>query len=155
MNTLFRYTNQIEFRSSLSISDCVNKLRSASADVTGSVSDNQVVLHRIQFFFGSLYKPYFYGRFSRDGGNTVLKGMFTISRFARISSSAALIAITILEIILLLSAFGPSDRWQIIILFVVIAIATGIGLGLILVVKRLSRKDIRQISSTIESALGR
>lgn len=169
MEKFYDYTDQVEFRSRASVDDCVRQLKGVAESnnpafalfsltsrpvLVGRVDGSGVALHKVSPLIGNPYKPYFYGKFFREGSDTVLKGKFTISRLAKVVDALLLIVLAIFVIILVAASVASSAQLQSGgVMMLVLVIICILGVGMLKLTKKISSGDVDWISSEIKSAM--
>jgi hypothetical protein len=113
---IFNYGSPIKYSAGTSIevavtnlSRRVNKMDVVTAisssvpesQLSGSVAENSVVLHRVRPFVWNLFKPHFHGSFKKEGGRVVLGGVYTMTGAAKLIFSAFFIILAIVEVVVL------------------------------------------------------
>jgi hypothetical protein len=155
---LFNESGPIEFVSSFSISDSVDRLRAATVpsvflslgkqSAVGTVREHRVSLQRVIPFVGNSFKPFFRGRFEMKDGRVVLLGRFTTLWFVKPIAIIWLGMCAVFAMILLVNFVirqGPFPLFNLAILL--------ISITLIWFSKWSCRNDIAWLSNVIERAL--
>lgn len=170
-DSVFDYANAIQFESKLSLEASTQKLSEITkknyphvailsavraSQLTGKVTAEKVVLHRVRPLVGNVYGPYFVGKFISHDGKVLLEGKFTMNNFAKTAITLGLFVVVIFEVIVVISTFGSSETSNMTastlqVLFLP-AIAS-IALGVLLLIKKWSGKDVEWMSDRIQEAL--
>ena len=117
----------------------------------GTVSRDRVRLQRVIPFIRNSFKPFYVGRFERDGARTVLKGRFTIHWFTKVFVTAWLVLFLAGTVV---AAFAPGGRnpWCFPLIFLA---GFALAIGMIVLSKRFARNDSAWLSAVIRKALHR
>jgi hypothetical protein len=159
-----------EVSSAFSLQDSVERLRAATKRcvfsalfrqaAVGRVAASDVRLQRVIPMFGNSFKPVFMGRFQEIEGQVVLRGRFTMFRFAKIFMSLWLsfaLAWTIFAIFVIFgprNSLGPevSPVWASLFPFTGIAFFV-VGILFVRFCWWLSRSDIKFLTGVMTDAL--
>ena len=171
---LFDYSSLLKFQTnSLSVKEVVSKLKNisqrnnlaimwlsavSSSRIIGNVSEEKVVLYRARPWIKLYFNPYFFGKFSHDGGHIYLEGKFTMSKYAKTIIIFAFIFLCLfIALLILMSLIGPDSpdysRAQLFIMILVALIMAALIIGMILLVKRWTKKDVELMSTVISKEL--
>jgi hypothetical protein len=149
------------FRSSVSLAESVERLRSAtkrsvfgaltSQEAVGKVSETEVLLQRAIPFVGNSFKPFFVGRFEQDERGVALVGRFTMHWSIKTFNTVWFgfcVLWTLLATVIVASSSPEQWYFPFFGLGMLLAGALLVQLG-----KWFARNDAAWLSRTIESAL--
>lgn len=165
LSILFKYSDTISFEISSDEAQAVAGLSrsagrpilqatwmgSAEPSLVGSVSRDNVRLHKVTPMFGNIFKPIFLGKFRTENHKVLLVGKFQMGVIAQIIVWFSMIMGLVAQIVALTSIGTEIDHKQLSLFGPTIFM--GVGILVVLFCKVSARRDVYWIKTRIESTL--
>lgn len=135
----------------------MKRIHQDGAFLDGNASSKKVTLFRKNLAFGNSYRPLFVGRFVEIDGKSYLHGSFRMGMFARMSLVLCVLCVLFYELVVIFLTIngdfsGDSlPRHMLRLLF--LPAGTALSLGFLMLIKKISRKDVKWISDHIVDIL--
>lgn len=158
LHIIFKYSDTVSFETSGDIEQAISRLSrvankpllqaglAESPSLVGSVTKEQVRLHKVRPLFGNIFKPIFFGKFHSQDHKVYLRGTFEMGSVARLITWIPIVFCLVIQLMLLPSIGSDiGNLWPTAFL--------GIGILMVVFSKMPVKGDVEWIKHQIESAL--